>query len=194
MAKIKWGKFLISSEFLTSFPKTKGGENLLIWFVLPAVSHGISPPDCDTQWCHAPGRPLPLSWHLIMFGMALVLFMDVGTSVMWQLIPFTSHPSNVVSTRYSVTALFPRQVTGNSHSFGLFLFIELDWALCILEILFAVRFDLLRHFNLCSRWMKQIKSRFNPDSPLLTTGGEIWPANFVNTRLTGNKTRLQIHS
>lgn len=114
MEKIKWGKFLISSEFLT--------------FALPAVSHGISRTDCDTQWCHAPGRPLPLSWHPIMFGMDLALFMDVGTSVMWQLIPFTSHPSNVVSTRYSVTALFPRQVTGNSHSFGLLLSIELDWA------------------------------------------------------------------
>ena len=33
-----------------------------------------------------------------MLGMALALFMDVRTSVMWQLVPFTWHPPDVDST------------------------------------------------------------------------------------------------
>lgn len=65
---------------------------------------GITALDSDTGWCHTPGCPLPLSWHLIMFGMASRLFMDVATSVMRQLLPFTWHRSDAVSTRYSFTA------------------------------------------------------------------------------------------
>lgn len=65
---------------------------------------GITALDSDTRWCHTLGCPLPLSWHLIMFGMASRLFMDVATSVMRQLLPFTWHRSDAVSTRDSVTA------------------------------------------------------------------------------------------
>lgn len=69
---------------------------------LPAVPHGspagITPLGCDTEWCHATDRPLLPLGHPIVFGMALALFMDVGTSVMWQLVPFTWHPSDVAST------------------------------------------------------------------------------------------------
>lgn len=67
---------------------------------------GMAALDSDTGWCHTPGCSLPLSWHLIMFGMASWLFMDVATSVMRQLLPFTWHRSDAVFTHYSVTALF----------------------------------------------------------------------------------------
>lgn len=54
---------------------------------------GITPLGCG----HTAGRPLLPLWHLITFGTALALLMDVGTSVMWQLVPFAWHPSDVVS-------------------------------------------------------------------------------------------------
>lgn len=92
---------------LLSF-KNKMKKSFLLWtrscppsLPLPAVllgsPAGITHLGCDTGWCHAPGRALLPLWHLIVFNVVSELFVDVGTSVLWQLIPFTLHASDVVS-------------------------------------------------------------------------------------------------
>jgi len=106
--------------------------------------------------CHAPGRPPPPPplWHPIALDLALALFVDVGTSVMWQLVPFTWHPSDVISTRApmglccSVTALCACQATRNADPFGSLLSIELC-QVCIVEMPRGERrtFDSTRRFE-----------------------------------------------
>lgn len=89
---------LSDEKFLTDLLwDTRSPSSGCKW-IIPSRPCGIAPVGCDTRWCHSHGRPLLPPWHLIVFGMALALFMHVCTSVMWQLIPFTWHPSDVVST------------------------------------------------------------------------------------------------